>query len=197
MGNPAKLAFLLAILTMTGCAGSSKLMQTVPPDRANYMPDATHALVVFLRPSGLGFVVQSSVFDATTNENKLIGVVSAKKKVAFLTPPGEKLFMVIGESADFAKAELDAGKTYYVLVTPRMGVWKARFSLEPVTRERTDSTEFAEWLSECVYYENTPDSFKWAEENAPSIEDKRKEYYKDWMEKPESERPLVRREYGR
>ncbi len=52
--------------------------------------------------------------------------------------------MVVSEAADFAKADVEAGKTYYVLVTPRMGWWKARFSLRPLMREQLDGKDFAE-----------------------------------------------------
>ena len=48
-----------------------------------------------------------------------IGILSGKTKVAHLTEPGEKLFMVIGENADFMKATLEAGKTYYALKTEK------------------------------------------------------------------------------
>ena len=61
-------------------------------------------MIVFLRPSTLGFAVQSSVFNATEDTPDLVGIVAAKAKVAYQLDPGDYLFMVIGESADFMTA---------------------------------------------------------------------------------------------
>ncbi len=189
---------LLAILTfLVGCAGSSSHMRVVPDAEATYAPDAGHALVVLMRPSGMGFAIQSTVFDTTTEETKFLGVVSAQKKVAYMSPPGERIFMVVGESADFAKANLLAGKTYYLLITPRMGFWKARFSLQPVTAADHDSENASKWFSSCVYTENNPSAYQWAKDNAESIEDKRRKYFADWMAKSEDRRPFLRPEDAR
>jgi hypothetical protein len=189
-----KLLLLIAVTTLVGCAGSSQHMRELTPAEANYAPDADHALVVFMRPSSYGFAIQSSVFDTTEEETKFIGIVSAQKKVAYMSPPGERNFMVIGESADFARANLLAGKTYYMVVTPRMGFWKARFSLDPVTAEELESKKADSWIDGCTYTENTPSAYQWAKENSESIEDKRREYFKDWMEKAEEKRPYLRAE---
>ncbi len=125
--NALKLLALLSMFLLAGCAGSSSYMSDVPPERANYTTQPDQALVVFMRPSGFGFAIQSSVFDIVDENPVFVGIVSAKAKVAYYVNPGERRFMVISESADFMDATLEAGKVYYALVTPRMGVWKARF----------------------------------------------------------------------
>lgn len=187
--------FLAVVLISQGC--TSKYMRPEAPDAAlSHAPSAEKAVVVFMRPSAVGGAVQSSVFDVTTTENILVGIVSSKTKVAYRVSAGDHLFMVIGESADFMKAQLLAGKTYYALVTPRMGWWKARFSLRPIHKEDLSSEQFREWDSSCEFFENTEDSFQWARDNAPSIQSKREEYFKKWMSKPEEERPVLREEDG-
>ncbi len=98
-----------------------------------------------MRPSAFGGAVQSSVFDVATAENVLVGIISSMAKVAYKTAPGELIFMVVGESADFMGAEVEAGKKYYALVTPRVGVWKARFSLKPMHKDELQSEEFMDW----------------------------------------------------
>lgn len=186
---------LLSVLSLTSCA--SKYMKAAGPDAlAGYMPSAGDATVVFMRPSSFGGAIQSSVFDVTTEKNVFVGIVSSSAKVAYRTTPGVKTFMVVGESADFMKAELAAGKVYYALVTPRMGVWKARFSLRPVHKEELSGDEFKGWNNGCELVENTPESFKWAKDNAPSIQEKRIEYFEKWMSKSESERPFLKTEDG-
>ena len=177
-------------LFLSGCATTDK-MQTVPPERVVLAPEKGKSMVVFMRPSDFGGAVQSSVFEIKDETPELIGIVSANTKVSYQVEPGDHLFMVIGESADFMSAELLADKTYYALVTPRMGVWKARFSLKPMHAADLGSEEFDDWFEQCSLMENTPASTGWARENANSIYSKYTEYYADWMEKEEAERPKL------
>ena len=193
---PLFVAILLVGAFLTGCATSSK-MQAVSPEQAQAVPEAGTSLVVFMRPSNFGGAVQSSVFEIKEGDPELIGIVSANTKVAYQAEPGEHLFMVIGESADFMSAELEAGKTYYALVTPRMGVWKARFSLDPVHAAELGSEDFDDWFGQCTWMENTPASEGWARENANSIYSKYTKYYADWMEKSAAERPRLMAEDGK
>lgn len=169
----------------------------VPPERVVSAADEGKAMVVFMRPSNIGGLIQSSVFEIKNGNPELIGIVSANTKVSYQLEPGSYLFMVIGESADFMSAELEANKTYYALVTPRIGWWKARFSLKPIHSAELDSAEFNEWQEECKWVENTPASDAWARENMSSIYSKHKEYYADWMEKAASDRPKLLPEDGR
>jgi hypothetical protein len=187
----AFVAALALVMALSGCAGSVKHMRPVSPDQVVTRPDPGKSMVVFMRPSGIGFAIQSSVFEVRDETSSLMGIVAAKKKVACQMQPGEHLFMVIGESADFMSADLEAGKTYYALVTPRIGVWKARFSLKPVHADELQSEKFQEWLNGCEWVEKTPDSDQWAASNMSSIQSKRVKYYEKWMSKDASERPRL------
>lgn len=189
-------SLILLGLVLSGCATSSK-MRMVPPERVASAVDEGKAMVVFMRPSNFGGLIQSSVFEIKNGNPELIGIVSANTKVSYQLEPGSYLFMVIGESADFMSAELEANKTYYALVTPRMGLWKARFSLEPIHSTELDSAELNEWLEECEWVENTPASDAWARENMDSIRSKHREYHADWMEKADTDRPKLLPEDGR
>ena len=188
---------LLPVLYFTGCAGTVKHMSVVPPSMVVSAPPEGKSMVVFMRPSGIGFAIQSSVFEIKDGYPSLIGVVAAKKKVTCELEPGSHLFMVIGENADFMSAELEANKTYYALVTPRMGVWKARFSLKPVHADELDSPEFTKWLDGCEWVEKTSDSENWANNHMPSIQSKRDKYYEKWMGRDVSERPKLLPQDGR
>jgi hypothetical protein len=181
---------IVMCLIFCGCAGSSKYMKPVLEESVK-LPGYDETLVVFLRPSGMAWAIQSSVFDITSEDNKLVGIVPAKKKVAYKTSAGEHMFMVVGESADFMKAHLAAGKTYYALVTPRMGAWKARFSLKPVHEEQLSSEEFKKWVNGTTYVENTPASFDWARQNAASIQSKREKYIEKWNGKSDGDKPVL------
>lgn len=185
--------FVLLILAvfLSGCAGTVKNMSIVPPDRIVAKPENGKSMVVFMRPSTLGFAIQSSVFEIKGEDPVLVGVVAAKKKVAYQLEPGEHLFMVVGESTDFMSAKLEPNKIYYALVTPRMGWWKARFSLKPIHADELNSSQFNEWLEDCEWVEISAASHSWVSANMSSIQSKRKEYYAKWMSKDLSDRPKL------
>ncbi len=172
---------VVLLLAVAGCAGRSKYMQDVPAGQAAYVPEPGRTLVIFMRPSGFGFAIQASVFDITDGEPEFLGIVSAKTKIAHNTNPGEHRYMVIGENADFLEADLLADRTYYSLVTPRMGVWKARFSLKPVHKFDLTSAEFTQWYDDTRWVENTPASLTWAQEHMGSIKRKQEKYLPKWL----------------
>jgi hypothetical protein len=185
---------VLALSALGACAtpeGSMSPHLTLAPDQT-FKPEAGKALVIFMRPAVLGFAVQSPVFDG----DNYVATVSAKTRVPYQAAPGKHLFMVIGESADFMQAELAAGKTYYALVTPRMGAWKARFSLRPVNSD-TPPAEFNEWMAATRPAVANAEGPKWAKENAPSVQEKKNEYLPKWQAKPDAEKPTLNIGSGR
>ncbi|MBS1196568.1 MAG: hypothetical protein H6R18_353 [Proteobacteria bacterium] len=190
------LTIVLAFL-VSGCVGTVKNMREVPADKASYVPESGKSVIVFMRPSSLGFAVQSSVFEIKDNKPELVGIVAAKTKLAYRVNPGKRLFMSIGENADFMAADIQPNKTYYVYVSPRMGMWKARFALEPKLKADLDKAEFKSDYDDCRWVETIPESSVWARDNMPSIESKRADYYPDWLKIPEAERPQLRAEDGR
>jgi hypothetical protein len=190
-----KFAVVLVVMVLFfGCAGTSQYMRDVPPG-ISYAPKSNEAVVVFMRPSKFAFAINAGVFDVSTPETKVIGIVSATKKVAYRTKPGKHLFMVTGESADFMQADLKPGKTYYSLVNPRMGAWKARFSLGAVHRN-IDTAKLNAWKNGCRWSEATDATYEWAQQNAPSIQKKREGYIVKWNSKPETSRPTLHTEDG-
>lgn len=187
--------FVFMVVALSGCA--SKYMKPSGLEATyTFKPSDTESLIIFMRPSSFGGAIQSSVFDVATSENVFVGIVSSKSKVVYKTTSGEHLFMVIGESADFMKASMEAGKTYYAMVTPRIGVWKARFSLKPLHKNDIGSDDFKDWYGNCDFVENTEASYQWAKDSAASIQSKREEYYQKWMNKPEHDRPVLNKEDG-
>lgn len=137
-------------------------------------PPPGKALVVFMRPSAYGALIKATVYDITGDQESFIGVVKHDYKIAYVADPGERLFMVLGENVDFMDAKLDAGKTYYVLVSPRIGAWKARFSLRPVRNDatseyNTQSAEFAKWQQETKWVRRTSVADAWYADKKPEI----------------------------
>ncbi|NLL13207.1 MAG: hypothetical protein GX267_07375 [Fibrobacter sp.] len=185
------------VVFLFGCAGSNKYMKPAASgqdDPASFKLGEGEAGIVFMRPSTFGYKISSSVFEISENDETFAGIVSARKKVFYKTSAGEHLFMVIGESADFMKASLMAGKMYYALVTPRMGAMKARFSLKPVTKSELTSEQFKTWEKDCELTENTPESFNWAKKNSGSIKAKRAKYWPVWDGKADIDKPILQEE---
>jgi len=132
---------------------------------------------------------QSVVYDVTNEsaDPALVGIVSAGKKIGLTAPPGQRRFMVVSEAADFMDAELVAGKTYYALVTPRMGMWRVRFSLRPMN---ASDPELLNYLTTTNWVENTATSAAWSRENMFSVKAKKAEYLVEWLAKPD--KPILR-----
>jgi len=184
---------LLSVILACGCAGSVQHMHAVA--YVDTTPSENEAVIVFLRASGGGFAVQSSVFEIPeSGPARLVGIVAAKKKVAYRTSPGHHTFMVMGENADFMGADLLPGKLYFVVVQVRMGAWKARFGLCPVHGLERD--EFRTWLGDAEWVETTHESLTWAHAHAAEIEEKRSAYWPKWMSKQPMDRPVLWQEDG-
>ena len=69
-----------------------------------------------------------------------------------------------------------------------VGVWKARFSFKPIRQGEIGGAEFASWTSATKYVTNSPDTQRWAVENAPDINSKRTQYWPEWNSKPPHQR---------
>ena len=178
--------WMLVILMLAGLAGcqSSKMVRSEGLDSAP-MPAPGKAMVVFLRPASRGGAVQASVYDTGDPADQFIGIVSRKSKIAWQAEPGDHLFMVIGENADFMIAHLEAGKTYYALVSPRIGVWKSRFSLLPIHNDsgakyNLQSEDFRDWMSRTAWVRNTAESEQWFREHESKIREKKLDYMRKW-----------------
>lgn len=178
-------ALLVAALFATGCA-SNKMIDA--PEQELIKPPTDKAQIIFLRSSFVGSAIQSVIYDATDGGTEFIGILSNGKMLSYTVDPGKHLFMVVSEAADFMEANLVGGKTYYAIVTPRMGAWKARFSMSPVRNGgageyQYDSSDFRGWIADAEFSQNTPESYAWAKENHASVQQKQAEYWEVWQQK--------------
>ena len=179
MARLLRFALLLLVLCSPAAFAKSKLM--TPASEQEPKPAEGKALVVFMRPSFYGGAISSSIYDAPDGGTTFLGVLKYKDKVAVQMDPGVHRLMVIAENADFLDATFEAGKTYYVLVKARPGVWKARFSLIPV-HNKADAEyslqmpDFAEWTKGTSFVEKTGEADAWYEDNKVSVEEKKTDY---------------------
>ena len=121
------LVIMCGLMFLAGCAGSSKYMTKAEPPLG---PSSDKALVYFMRPSGLGFAIHFQIWE----NYELIGLSQAKSYFAIECDPGKYYFIGRAENKRVVEADLEAGKTYYVLTQVKMGAWKARMEFIPVTR---------------------------------------------------------------
>ncbi len=182
-------AAAIVALFATGCA-STKMVDST--NQVLEAPSADKAQIVFIRSSFVGSAIQASIFDVTSDETQFIGILSNGKKLSYSVDPGEHMFMVVSEAADFMRANVVGGKIYYAMVTPRMGAWKARFSMHPVRNGtggefQYESDRFQGFLKNSNFTENTPESLAWYEENRGNIATRQADYLAVWQQKSEGE----------
>ena len=186
-----KLAITLFGLLLVGCASNPMFLSpTGTIERAK----GDQAQVVFMRDSFVGSAIAASIYDVTDDEPVFIGILHNRTKLAYSTLPGKHRFMVVSEAADFMEADLSAGRTYYSIVTPRMGTWKARFSMWPVKRTGSryllDSTEFSNWSQGTRLAIMTPNARSWYAANRNSIIAKQHGYWPVWQRKSKADLEL-------
>lgn len=122
----ARLFTVLFVILLLGCTGSSKYMNKASTPEG---PSPDKALVYFMRPSGFGFAIHFQIWE----NYRLIGLSQAKCYFAYECDPGKHLFIGRAENKRAVEADLEAGKTYYILTQVKVGGWKARMEFIPVT----------------------------------------------------------------
>ncbi|MDP2681772.1 MAG: hypothetical protein Q8P28_03045 [Deltaproteobacteria bacterium] len=183
------LCLLCLMLLITACAGSSAYMK---PSQVALNPTKDKALVRFMRPSGFGFAINFNICDG----EKVIGNSVAKSQFDYLTEPGKHIFIAVAENKVFLEAELEAGKTYYVITQIYPGVWKARVAFISVNKgsEFWDKVEVHE--KELNKLQPDIEALKnWEDANKQKVKQILSEYDAKW--KKEYQWPKLGKEDGR
>lgn len=176
----------LLILSFFGCATPN--MDFSQSANTTITVSQEKALIYFIRPKELGFLINAAVYDG----EDFIGFVPYSQKLPYFAAPGQHRFMVVSEAADFMDADLLPNKTYYAEVDPRMGVWRARFSLLPITKNELYTTRVKTWIEKAQLIENKPSAYDWAKENKQSVLEKKETYLKKWLEKDKDQQPYLK-----
>lgn len=138
VGSTMKIVLLLfAVALAAGC--SSSVMQ---PAEFTLRPDGNSAVVNFLRPSILGINFKFGIWD---REN-FVGLLTARNYVQYRAKPGSHFFMASAENWSGIKADLRAGKNYYILVAPSAKAWKVWKSVVEMSVLKPGHPELAEWM---------------------------------------------------
>lgn len=184
---------ILVIILVSGCASNP---MTVAKQQELQSPEEDQAQVIFMRSSFVGSAINASLYDVTNGDIEFIGIIANGTKLSYKTSPGEHVFMVVSEAADFMEADLGSGKNYFSIATPRMGAWVARFSLWPFKNDpnadfNTEMAEFNRWVADTKLVENTEKSKLWYEKNKESVRKKYEKYWPVWENKTKED--LARR----
>lgn len=170
-------------LGLSACGSTSMLKAEKP-----LVTKPDEATMVFMRASMFGGAISAAVYDVTGGETKFIGLIDHSTKLSYAVKPGEHTFMVVSEAADFMKATVAPGKTYYALVTARPGAWRARFSFKPLRQADLAGPDFPKWDADTTLVVNSPKSENWAAKNAASVNAKRTSYWAEWQSKAADQR---------
>jgi hypothetical protein len=112
---------LALLLSLSACGG----MSVMKPTSMGIEPGRDYAVINIMRPSSMGGAIKFGIWD----RDNFVGVLLPKSIIQYKASPGDHLIMARAENWSAVKATVDAGKNYYILAAPRMGVWKARVAL--------------------------------------------------------------------
>ena len=166
----ARAAIVIAFMALlSGCVTSYSIKSesNVVPQ-----PDEETAVVVFMRSSFILSGVSMNLYEKAGDELSFVGTMIDRSKVAHRTTPGKKVFMTHATAPDFMVADLEANKTYYVIVRP---IWPSRFAPTPVrtdgtTAFNTSSEKFVGWRDLTDLYEIAETAEPWFSKEKENIQ---------------------------
>jgi hypothetical protein len=149
---------LLLVLPLAAAAGEPPMKesanQSLPP------PAADKAQIVFLEPANaIAGAFLNGVYELDGDQRKLLAITGPHSKVALDFSPGHhRLASNSGLFAHVMDVDVEAGKTYYVLMR---FIYSRGFQLRPLRTSGTSdysvtSPKFNEWVSSTHFVEMTP-----------------------------------------
>ena len=129
-----KLLLLTVLLSLTAVYTAKSQGFQAPADGK--------AVVYFARVTVYGKPTAFEFF----HQDKYIGAFKGSQYMRYECDPGTQLFWASSENKEFITAELEAGKTYIVMVDVIMGVMKAHVGLSPISADNAEELERAKDL---------------------------------------------------
>ena len=185
--NAITIAFLFfSIILLTGCGGlPTRWEYTVKIDNLGDVPNGKARIVFFTPRTTAGHVI-----DATNDDLILLGSPRGGEGLVHDIEPGEYLFMVSSENADFIRATLEPNRTYYALVQWRFGVVLVRYGLWPIRNGSQGDYPFEServqgWLRNIDYVSAHEKylNFWGGERYMRGYQKQRDKYWPKWQEK--------------
>ena len=139
MKNYLYAILIVPMLLAAGCTPPAHMLvkDNVVFDIRSVKPEAGKSALVVARTTKFGGAIE---FETYLNQ-KMIGVTQHKGYfVKTDVTPGSYYVITKAENMEPAKINFEPERIYYLLEVPRMGIWKARVSVEPLTLEELMST---------------------------------------------------------
>ena len=133
-----KLSLILSVIILSGCA-SPMMKQVQKID----LVETNKAMVTFLRPTAFGGAIQFGMWDG----EQFVGILSANSYIQYVVTPGEHYFLGKAENWSCVKANLEAGKKYYIIGKVFPGIWKARIAFDPIKTGDEPQSQVEEWMN--------------------------------------------------
>jgi hypothetical protein len=106
-------------------------------------PDANHATVTFLRPQDLGAAFPIGIW----NQDGFLGDIRGRSQFTVKLQPGEQFFIANSRFYNALKADLSAGKKYYIIVETSRGWSQMNISFLPVKAD-IEQNKIREWMNQ-------------------------------------------------
>jgi len=178
------------VLVFSACSSSASIMNKAP-DQNISKPNKKMAQIVFMRNSFVAGAITAELFEISKGKIRFIGALPNGKKIVHQTTPGKKVYMAYGTAADFMKANVVAGKTYYSIVRPNWGT--GGFAPTPIRTNKsaeynTSSDDFKNWVegTELITADKTK-ALAWFKENKENIKKIYKDYWARFKQKSKQE----------
>ncbi len=154
---------------------------------------ADKAQIVFLEPiNSIQGLFPVGIFEIEGDKRTLIATTGAHSKAAVLVAPGRHVFMAnhSGMIAHFLDANVEAGKTYYVLLR---FIYGQGFQLRPIrptgsSDYSVSNKKFPAWISKTTFVEKTVDSDAFFEKNNAAVIKTQTDGWAKWLAKTQEER---------
>lgn len=105
--------------------------------------ETNKAMVTFFRPTAFGGAIQFAMWDG----EQFVGILSANSYIQYSATPGEHYFLGRAENWSCVKANLEAGKKYYIIGKVFPGLWKARIAFDPIKTGEEPQSQVDEWMN--------------------------------------------------
>ena len=129
----AVLACTLALLVLSA-AQAADYYTKIKDDHRRVEPAEGMALVYVFRPAVVGAAIKTWAFA----DDQVIGVSKPKGYYFAQVEPGKRIIWAKAENTSAVEIELQAGETYYFQTKIKIGINKARVSIEQITPEQAE-----------------------------------------------------------
>jgi hypothetical protein len=149
----------LMVAMLAGVAQAAKPDKTAVP-----AVQPGQAQIVFLRHSIVGAKANTLIYETTSGQPKVVGIIPNNRKLVVSVAPGDHVFMIGNlPTCDFLQTSLLPDKRYYAVVVSR---WPDGFTLRPVRNGEArpgeysfKSGEFPDLLKYTTLAGRAPDSY--------------------------------------